>query len=521
MYIDNLGYLPEIGYRLTPDKVALIQGNLELTYAQLEARANRVANGLIGLGVRPGERVVLLFSNDYRFVECFLGVMRIGGVVVPANIRLGFDNLRHVVADCGARVLLASPDQRETGERLADGVPAVEHLLVDGSAHPRATSYAEWLEAASDARPTVATGPDDLCMQPYTSGSTGRPKGVLLQHFGQVHNADAMRRILMVENTDRALIAVPLYHANGLCGALMPFLMAGGSAVIMPAFEAVAIIRAIEQHRVTYTTGVPAMYKLILRERETLARHDVSSIRYLACGSAPVPAELIRQLETTFGGADVVESYGLTEGGPVVACLPRWGIRKLGSTGLLLPDVQAKIMASDGQTELRPDEVGELWVKGPGNTIGYHNLPEVTAAKLTPDGWLRTGDLMRVDADGYYFFMGRADDMINCGGENVYPKEVETILLQHSAIADACVVPAPHEMKGEAPVAFVVARGPHAPTDEELKAFFLQHGPAYAHPRRIFFLESLPLNGTGKLDRQALTRRARELVAAEPSVAAR
>ena len=508
MYIDNLGYLPEIGYRLSPDKVAIVQGDVALTFGELEGRCNRVANGLIGLGVDPGERVALLFPNDYRYVESLLGTMRAGGVAVPVNIRLGYESLRHVVADSDARVLIAAKELVEVAERLADDVPAVECLVAEGSRHPRAVGYEGWLAGASASRPNVRTGPDDLCLLPYTSGSTGLPKGVRLHHVGQIHNADSMRRIFLLGPDERALIAVPLYHANGLCGALLPFLLAGASVVILPGFDGAAVIEAIDRHRCTYTTGVPAMYKLVLRERAALARSDLSSIRFLACGSAPVSVELIEQLGRTFPGAAIVESYGLTEGGPVVAVGPRWGIRKAGSTGLLLPDVEARVVDADGVSDLGAEEIGELWVRSPGNALGYHKLPDVTAARFTPDGWLQTGDLMKVDSDGYYYFLGRRDDMINCGGENVYPKEVETILIQHPDIVDACVVAAPHELKGEAPVAFVVSRDPALADADELKAFFLARGPAYAHPRRITFLPELPLTSIGKVDRLALTRRA-------------
>jgi acyl-CoA synthetase (AMP-forming)/AMP-acid ligase II len=510
MYINNLGYLPEIGFRLSPDKTAIIQGEVTLSFADLEARANRVANGLLGLGIGRGDRVALLFPNAYQFVESLLGTMRAGAVAVPVNIRLGYDSLRHVIADSDARVIIVAPELVEMAERLAGDVPAVERLVATGSQHPRALDYEAWLDGASSERPSVQVAPDDLCLLPYTSGSTGLPKGVRLHHSGQVHNADAMRRIYLLGPDERAVIAVPLYHANGLCGALLPFLMAGGSVVILPHFDGVAVVEAIDRHHCTYTTGVPAMYKLILREREALARTDLSSIRFLACGSAPVPDELMRQLEETFPGADVIESYGLTEGGPVVAVSPRWGIKKRGSTGLLLPDVEARIVADDGVTDLGPDEVGELWVRSPGNALGYHKLPEVTAARFDADGWLRTGDLMKYDRDGYYFFLGRRDDMINCGGENVYPKEVETILIQHPNVADACVVSAPHEMKGEAPVAFVVPRDPATADADEIKQFFFANGPAYAHPRTITFVETLPLTGAGKLDRAALTKQARE-----------
>ena len=198
MYIENLGYLPEIGFRLSPSKTAIIQGEASLSFADLEARANRVANGLLDLGVKHGDRVALLFPNAYQFVESLLGTMRAGAVAVPVNIRLGYDSLRHVIHDSDARVMIVAPELVDLAERLAADVPAVETLVTTGSQHPRAIDYEEWLAGASPERPAVNVAPDDLCLLPYTSGSTGLPKGVRLHHHGQVHNADAMRRIYLL-----------------------------------------------------------------------------------------------------------------------------------------------------------------------------------------------------------------------------------------------------------------------------------------------------------------------------------
>jgi acyl-CoA synthetase (AMP-forming)/AMP-acid ligase II len=202
-------------------------------------------------------------------------------------------------------------------------------------------------------------------------------------------------------------------------------------------------------------------------------------------------------------GCEVVESYGLTEGGANVVT-PRWGIKKLGSTGLPVPGVELRVAdVVDSARDCEPGEVGELWSRSPANALGYFRDPETTAAKFTEDGWLKTGDLVRRDEQGYVFIAGRVDDMINCGGENVYPKEVETILLQHPAIVDVCVVPADHPIKGQAPVAWVVSRG-NSLTEADVKEFFLARGPAYAHPRRVFFIDKLPLSSTNKLDRGTL-----------------
>jgi long-chain acyl-CoA synthetase len=317
-----------------------------------------------------------------------------------------------------------------------------------------------------------------------------------------------MWRILIVTPEDRAVISGPLYHANAMNSALFPFLAAGASVVILRTFDPKQVIATIDRYRCTFMPGVPAMYKLILAQEEELQRHDVSSMTFLTCGSAPVPPSLIERLRRVFAGADVIEGYGLTEGGPTVLHSPRRGFKKLGSAGLPLPGIEVKLVADDGVTEAAVDDVGELWVRGPGNARGYHNLPDVTAARFTLDGWLKTGDLMRKDEDGYYFFVGRADDMINTGGENVYPKEVEVLLLQHPSVEDACVVGVPHAVKGEVPVAFVVPATPGL-SEEEVKRFSLERGPAYAHPRRVFFLDTLPLSGTGKVDRAQLEAAAR------------
>ena len=507
MLPDNLGYLFDSALALTPSKAAVLQGDTVLTFAELDARANRMANVLAGLGVGAGDRVALLFNNDFRFLETLFGAMRLGAVAVPLNIRMGDEALRYVAEDSEAHVLVASAALAERGRALASRIPAIKELIADGPAAEDVLAYEPALAAASPTLPRRATAFDEVCMQPYTSGSTGKPKGVLLTHGGQIWNTDIMRKALMADDTERALIAVPLYHKNAMVGAVKPFLIAGGSLVILPGFDAPEVIRAIDRYEVTYLTGVPAMYKMILAEKDALARHDVSSVRFAMCGSAEVPEELLEEFGRVFG-APIAESYGLTEGGPVPIVNTRWGLKKRGSCGLAFPGCDVRLVDGAG-AEVGVDEVGELVTRNPGLAKGYWKLPEATARKFR-DGWLATGDLMRRDADGYYYFVGRRDDMINVSGENVYPKEVEDILLQHPNLRDACVVPAPHGVKGEVPVAFVVARDASLTSEDDVRKFFLERGAPYAHPRRVVFLDALPLGGTGKVDRGSLKARARE-----------
>jgi long-chain acyl-CoA synthetase len=510
MLPDNLGYIFQDALRLIPTQEVLIQGDTRYTYSQLDENCDRVAGGLKQLGVQQGDRVALLFGNHYRYLEALLGCMRLRAIAVPLNARLSEEAWLYVLSDSEAKVLMVSGSMLQPGLKLAEKLPQVR-VVVDSP--PSGHDYLRYDEMIASAPPQferTATAFDDICMLPYTSGSTGKPKGVLLTHGGQIWNADIERKALMIDDTERALVAVPLYHKNAMLGAVKPFLLVGGSIVILHGFDAAEVLRAIHRFGVTYITGVPAMYKMMLTEMERTPEIDVSSLRYAVCGSAEVPEQLLEQFARVFG-SPIAESYGLTEGGPVPVINTRWALKKRGSCGCAFPGCEVKLVAQDGVTEVGPNEPGELITRNPGLAKGYWKLPEVTAQRFQ-DGWLRTGDLLRKDEDGYFYFVGRRDDVIDVGGERVYPKEVEDILLRHTNIRDACVVPAPHPVKGKAPVAFVTERVPGQTSEADLKNFYLSTGSAFAHPRRVIFLEKLPLNSTGKFDRKQMTDMASELV---------
>lgn len=497
--------------RLYPGRVAVIQGENSLTYAELDERIRRAGSLLRQLGVTVGNRVALMFPNDHRFLELMFGAMRIGSVAVPLNIRMGQEALAYVLRDCEARVLAVHAEMADRARDLLErtGQDVELSVVVAGGDGPK--SYDELLAAADPALDVVPVTPDTVCLQPYTSGSTGRPKGCLLTHGGQYWNADTTRKIFMLSPEDRALVAVPLYHKNAMICAVKPCLLAGASLVILPHFDPKAVLASVERYRCTYTTGVPAMYRLLLAEGELLSQTDLSSLQFVVCGSAPVSPELMEQLSSRLG-VIVLEAYGLTEGGPQVLLNSRFGLRKVGSAGLPLPGCEVRIVDLEtGETELPPRAVGELWVRNPGIAAGYHGLPEITRARITADGWLKTGDLAWRDEDGYFFIAGRKDDMIIVSGENVYPKEVEDLLARCPGVRDVCVVPVAHPIKGQVPVAFIVPEPGATLSEQVVKDFFLARGPAYAYPRRVWFLEALPLSGTGKVDRGELARRAQEL----------
>ena len=492
---------------LYPDKVAIEQGDLSLTYAQLEDRTQRFARVLANLGVRKGDKVLLLLPNDYRFAEILFGTLRTGAVAVPANIKLGLDALSYIADHSESTVLIGHADLLDKVAGIRERVPAIQHTILLDAALPGTLDYDIELANAAPGFATVPVELSDLALIMYTSGSTGRPKGCLLTHESKWFNVRSNSKAYQHDETEKALITGPLYHANALWGSMMPMLYTGGAMTILPGFDAVAVIEAIDRYKATFMSGTPSMFTLMLAQREALARADVSSINLLMCGSAPVPEELMNALKRQFN-CEVCETYGLTEAGANVLT-PRWGIKKFGSTGLPAPGFEIRIVKLDDETqECAPFEVGELWSRSPCNTIGYYKQPDVTAERITPDGWLRTGDLMMRDEQGYIYFRGRRDDMINIGGENVYPKEVETILLTHPAVADVAVVAAKHAVKGQAPVAWVVLHQGTSATEDELRQFTLAHGPAYAHPRRVFFIDVLPVGGTNKIDRKWLTEEA-------------
>ena len=318
-----------------------------------------------------------------------------------------------------------------------------------------------------------------------------------------------LRRALLYGPEDRCLLAVPMFHANGMFAGLFSMLECGGSVVILHDVDPVAMIRAIERERCTYTTGVPAMYKLMLLQDELLAEADCSSLRFVICGSSEVPEDLLA--EFTARMAPMLEAYGLTECG-FVCNNPRWGVTKQGTTGIAYPGVELRVVdPADPGRDVPVGEMGELLIRGPGNLIGYHNLPEVTKERILEGGWLRTRDIVRADEQGYYEIVGREDDRISCAGESIYPKEVENVLMEHPNVADVAVVSMADDLKGEVPVAFVVERASGRTSPEELKRYFLENGAAYMHPRRIFIETELPLTSAKKVDRTALKEMATKM----------
>lgn len=458
-----------------------------MDYQAFDAACDALARGLLNRGLTYGDRVAILSLNRYEYLMALFGLPRAGLVPVPVNIKLPRETIAYILADSGAKIA------------LVDGLGAD---LLPATLLCVRMDRAAW-SSLLDPGPftSVIPGEADPALQIYTSGSTGRPKGVLLGHAGQVWNATVLSRSRQLDRSSAMLIAAPLYHKNALIAAKIAA-TAGGRAIVLPRFDARRYIAAIGRHRATSLSGVSTMYQLILAERDLLQRTELSSVRAISVGSGPASPALLQSLCDAFPAAHVVGNYGLTEGGPVpFGSHPQGMPRPEGSIGYPLPGSDCRLVGA------APDE-GVLHVRNPGVLLRYHNLPEETAKRLK-DGWFDTQDILRRDAAGFYYFIGRADDMFKCGGESVFPTEVESLLERHPDVLQAAVVPAADTLKDHIPVAFVVLR-PGATADEAaLKAFALANGPAHQHPRRVIVLDEMPLAGTNKVDTAALKERAK------------
>ncbi|NQU69939.1 MAG: acyl--CoA ligase [Rhodospirillales bacterium] len=474
----------------------------EASFRELIAGCDAVSNGLLMAGIQPGERIAILALNRLEYLEVLFGAMRAGCIPVMVNIKLPADTLNYILKDSGAKIAFVDPEFA----KLCDGIDGLRVVTFGDQGPDR---YEDFTVAGPDGSPdgsyeTYIPERGDIAEQPYTSGSTGRPKGVLLDHAGQCWMIDQLVESRDLLPDDRSVISAPLYHKNALL-AIKSALAAGGSIVLFARFDAKQYIRAIERYGLTMLTGVPTMYALVLQQQALLAETDLSSVRTCSMGSAPASESLLDNLAVTFPKAALNLNYGITEGGPILFSWkhPEGLPRPRYTVGYPLDGVEIRLVNGARENE------GTLHVRSPGVTAGYHNLPQVSKDRLI-DGWLDTSDILSRDNDGWYYFVGRADDMFVCAGENIYPGEVETLLERHPDIMQAVVVPAPNELKAHVPYAFVVAR-PEGQADEDaIKQFALEHGPVYAHPRRVIFVDELPLSGTNKIDRNALRDRAAE-----------
>ncbi len=482
------------------ERVALRLGEDAHTYAQLDAQAQRLAGHLRAAGMRPGSRVGLLLPNVPEFPIAYHGALRAGAAVVPMNTLLRPREIAYYLEDSGAELLVAWHEQLDAaleGAALA-GVGRV--ICAGGPAGP-ADSLAQLL-AESQSDPSLAQrAPDDPAVILYTSGTTGKPKGALLTHSNLLWNAQVSAELFALQADDRLLGTLPLFHSFGQTCVLNAAFRRGAEVVLIPRFEPEAALDLMEGRGVTVFMGVPTMYVALLNA-DSAARRDLSALRLCVSGGAAIPVEILRGFEERFG-ARVLEGYGLSEASPVASFNHLERPSKPGSIGTPIWGTEMRVADEEGAT-CPPGEVGEILIRGHNVMAGYHRRTEETADAIDRDGWLHTGDMARMDEDGYFFIVDRKKDLIIRGGYNVYPREVEEVLYEHPGVMEAAVVGVPDAALGEEVAAAVVARPGAALDADALRAWVREQVAPYKYPRHIAIVAELPKGPTGKILKREL-----------------
>jgi fatty-acyl-CoA synthase len=469
--------------RTTPSRVAVEFLGRETTYAELDERCARLAAGLLGAGLRPGDRVATLTGTSPEHVVVFFACAQAGLVLLPLNWRLASAELSYQLADAEPAVLLASPEHAATARLLHERVVGLEDLAA----------------ASDDELPDVAD--DDGLLLVYTSGTTGRPKGALLTHANCFWTNLSFDRVAGLADDDVVLSVLPQFHCGGWNVQPLLAWWKGARVVLEASFDAGRTLELIAAARVTTMMGVPANY-LFMANEPAFAGADLSSLRRAVVGGAPMPEPLLETWHER--GVEIVQGYGLTEAAPNVLCLPpEDAARKRGFAGKPYPHVDVALRDAESGRLLEGSGEGELVVRGPNVFAGYWRDPEATAAVFA-DGWLLTGDLAARDEEGYYRIVGRLKDLVISGGENVYPAEIENVLHEHAAVAEAAVVGVPDERWGEACLAFVVLAAGADAGEDELLAFCRERLARYKVPREVRFVERLPRNALNKVAKDEL-----------------
>jgi long-chain acyl-CoA synthetase len=484
-----------------PDKPALVCDEEILTYRALQQQVLSLAYNIQKMGIRKGDRLGLLFPNCNEMAVAYFACAALGAVAVPLNNRLTARDLTYILGDSGARMVVVGYQFFDIFQTIREGLRSLKDVIYAGPERkPGAIHFGDLLGAPEPPQ-TPDLAPDDPAVIMYTSGTTGLPKGAVMTQRNVFTNARNCGAALNYRENDTTLIAVPLFHVTGLNSQLVAFVYVGGTCVLLKAYKTAEMIRAIERHRITVLFNVPTMYVLMLIN-EALPDTDISSVRMAAYGGAPMDRETIVALKERLG-LDLFNAYGLTESSSLTTVLPACdAVRKAPSVGLPVSGVRVKTIGADG-AETPPGEAGELLIKGPNIVQGYFNKPEATQKSIV-DGWLHTGDVARIDDEGYVFIVDRLKDMIVRGGENIYSIEVESVLNSHPQVLESAVVPEPHPIFGEVVRAFVVLRPETRATPEEIIEFCKRNMADYKVPAGVVFLEELPRNPGGKVVKNRL-----------------
>jgi long-chain acyl-CoA synthetase len=480
-----------------PHRPAVRLDETVLTYMDLDQRSARVAGLLAARGIRPGDRVAIMLPNVPEFAVLYYGVLRAGGIVVPMNPLLKAREVSYYLGDSGARLIFAwhgyADEARAGADTMVTGADAkpsgVDCLVVDGSFEESLT--------APPATGVVSRSESDTAVILYTSGTTGQPKGAELTHANLATNAAvAAKDLFQLAPDDVILAGVPLFHSFGQTCGLNSAVSAGCCLTLVPRFTPDKVLEVLARDRVTVFQGVPTMYVALLGAAGAYDLYDLPSLRVCVSGGAALPVDVLRGFETAFG-CMVLEGYGLSETSPVASFNHPDRKRKPGSIGTPIQGVEMRLIDEHGR-DVAPGQVGEIVICGHNVMKGYWRRAEATA-QAVPDGWFRTGDLARIDDEGYFFIVDRKKDLIIRGGYNVYPREIEEVLYEHPAVVEVAVVGIPDTALGEEVGAAVVLEPGAIETAEDIQAYVKSQVAAYKYPRRVWLVEALPKGPTGKI----------------------
>jgi long-chain acyl-CoA synthetase len=471
-----------------PEREAVVDATERLTWRELRDRARRLAATLARRhGIKPGDRVALLLMNGSPFCVAVFACAQLGAIAVTLSTKLKTMELEFMLQNSGARVLLTNPEWWPEVAPIRDRLPLeAVHL----------TPYPE-LFAEPPSPPPVDLHEDDPVFVMYTSGTTGRPKGAMGTHLGIINSAVTFQRCFGLRGPQRALVAVPLFHVTGLIAQFLTMSYLGGTTVVMPTFDAAEALRLLEAERITYMVVAPTV--LVMLMLSPGYRRAGANLQAIGYGGAPIASETVKQLREWLPRCRLHNVYGLTESSSPATCLPDGdALARVSSVGWPIPTAEVRTVAPGTGRECAPDEVGEVWIRGPMVVPGYWANPEATAAAMG-DGWLRTGDLARIDGGGYVTIMDRIKDMINRGGEKIFCVEVEEVLCAHPAVLEAAVVGVPDPVYGEAVKACLVSRPGAAVDAEEIRAWVRARLAKFKVPRDVVVLGALPRNPNGKV----------------------
>lgn len=502
----SVGFVLTRRAHLDPELEALVEVERErrFTYKELNARTNQVANVLLAKGLRKGDRVAFLMRNGVEFVESYFAVAKIGAVAVPLNWRLALDELEFIVKDSGSLALMYDSTCDSAALSLFQRKPGIHTWLRSGPSDPAvafADSYEEQLRKSSAAEPRLSGADDDLLFIMYTSGTTGRPKGVMHTHETMIWMSFTMNTTCDIRYQDRDLAILPLFHI----GALLPLtavIHRGGTVVVLRSFDAGRIFQTIEAERITTMWGVATTLRLMM-QHEDRDKYNCSSLRWVVGGGESVPVSLIEYYAKL--GIRVLQDYGLTECGPATIISPQEAMTKAGSVGKPYVHTNVKVVNEEG-AEVAPEQVGEVVVKGRHIMKGYWKQPKETDRAIR-NGWLYTGDLGRIDENGYLYIQGRRKDIIISGGENISLAEIERVIIEHPKVREVAVIGQPSSKWGESPAAIVVMKDGERISAKELIDYCREKIAGYKVPHAVEFTTEIPRTPTGKPKKHVLRER--------------